>query len=402
MGNSVQKSQDEEDLCLASSRGDIEKVRRLLESGVNVRCPTTRNDPLKLAIENGRLFVVKVLCSCGADVNRKYELKLKGKAKIEDTPLSMAMKRNDEELVRYLCLRGADVNSRIGWYSDEKESERYVPAYSYKILAPLFSFGMQVQVEDLQRHINSVECMSLLLNYAPNSIIKQMDMFACGDFVKRDLEEVLANKNRKLLSRPKAKNFPLALTRGYLSMRTHLVKDFVPFFFVLTIEYVLLCFTSPDDVIPKVAIFVEDFVNVREGTLAEGCATEDYIFVLQSMRKEVPNHYFACWSQELRQIWLGFLSQHFIGGLNFTGGKNDFFNMPTQVVQSSGEELVMKRDSINYSQEADVCKICFENQVDTVILPCGHCCCCYFCLEGMKDCPICRRPIDKLVKIFKS
>ena len=56
------------------------------------------------------------------------------------------------------------------------------------------------------------------------------------------------------------------------------------------------------------------------------------------------------------------------------------------------------------------CKICFEQQLDCVLLPCGHACCCYECgirvkfssLGGQGRCPICRVGIKSVTQIFWS
>ena len=51
----------------------------------------------------------------------------------------------------------------------------------------------------------------------------------------------------------------------------------------------------------------------------------------------------------------------------------------------------------------DICKICFDRKIDTVILECGHRVVCSICAEGLplpRLCPLCRSPIvrsyDKL------
>jgi len=406
MGNSTVKAkaaENEEKLCLSASRGDVQEVRRLIESGVDIRCPSAGNDPLKLAIENCRMTVVKILCSCGSDVNKLYEVRMRGKPKYETTPLCIAMKQNNYELVRYLCLRGADVNNRTGWYvATEQEMERNIPQlYSYKVLEALLEFGLQVDVEDLMRHMFYTESFNLLLDYSNLSILKQIDLTECTDLARDEIANAIQNRNRQCKIRPKAKNFPMVITRGYISMRTHKSKEFKPVFLVLTVEHVLLCFSSPVDIVPKFAVFVEDFVNIREGTITEGCAREEYVFVLQSLRKDVPHYYFACWSAEVRDIWVQPISVHFDNGLNITGGDNNFLNLTTEKF-GQGDEVVVKQDQLSAISEVDTCKICFENQVDTVILPCGHCCCCEECLLGMQDCPICRRPVERLIKIFKA
>ena len=50
----------------------------------------------------------------------------------------------------------------------------------------------------------------------------------------------------------------------------------------------------------------------------------------------------------------------------------------------------------------DSCKICFEREVDCVLLNCGHACICLQCTAGLKQCPMCRQPFERAVKFFKS
>lgn len=52
-----------------------------------------------------------------------------------------------------------------------------------------------------------------------------------------------------------------------------------------------------------------------------------------------------------------------------------------------------------------ICVICYEYQRNCFFVPCGHCATCYACaqriLEGeSKTCPVCRRLIRKVRKIF--
>jgi len=63
-------------------------------------------------------------------------------------------------------------------------------------------------------------------------------------------------------------------------------------------------------------------------------------------------------------------------------------------------EIYLK-DKISTSG-ANECKICFERETDTVLLECGHQCCCLECSKNLKNCPICRKTITRVVPIFKA
>jgi len=58
-------------------------------------------------------------------------------------------------------------------------------------------------------------------------------------------------------------------------------------------------------------------------------------------------------------------------------------------------------------EEAKECKICFDAEINTVIVPCGHLCVCEPCSKLItKDknarCPICKQAVQKIVKTFKT
>ncbi|XP_035547726.1 E3 ubiquitin-protein ligase APD2-like isoform X2 [Juglans regia] len=65
------------------------------------------------------------------------------------------------------------------------------------------------------------------------------------------------------------------------------------------------------------------------------------------------------------------------------------------------------------SQEEDhlydkkVCVICYDEQRSCFFVPCGHCATCYVCAQRIfngenKTCPVCRRLIGKVRKLFAS
>lgn len=57
------------------------------------------------------------------------------------------------------------------------------------------------------------------------------------------------------------------------------------------------------------------------------------------------------------------------------------------------------QNSSNPKQKEE-CKICFENPIDCVFVPCGHVACCHSCAKGVKMCPFCRKKIKMVVKMY--
>jgi len=60
------------------------------------------------------------------------------------------------------------------------------------------------------------------------------------------------------------------------------------------------------------------------------------------------------------------------------------------------------------SSRSEECKICYEATVDCVLYVCGHMCLCYQCAlqqwkgRGGGICPMCREPIQDVIKIYRS
>lgn len=48
------------------------------------------------------------------------------------------------------------------------------------------------------------------------------------------------------------------------------------------------------------------------------------------------------------------------------------------------------------------CVICYTRQRDVLLLNCNHLCCCSRCSELIGTCPICRRNIENVLKIYTS
>lgn len=48
------------------------------------------------------------------------------------------------------------------------------------------------------------------------------------------------------------------------------------------------------------------------------------------------------------------------------------------------------------------CKVCMENDVESVFLPCGHAMACSSCSGRLRDCPVCRSPVTGVTQIFRN
>lgn len=51
-------------------------------------------------------------------------------------------------------------------------------------------------------------------------------------------------------------------------------------------------------------------------------------------------------------------------------------------------------------KEATLCKICMDEEVGIVFLPCGHLATCVNCAPNLEDCPLCRSAIKATVRTF--
>ena len=63
-------------------------------------------------------------------------------------------------------------------------------------------------------------------------------------------------------------------------------------------------------------------------------------------------------------------------------------------------------DEVDEEENENICKICFDKKINTVILPCAHVVVCLECSQGFtgttNECPICRSQIDKVIKTYRS
>ncbi|KAG6624547.1 E3 ubiquitin-protein ligase APD2-like isoform X1 [Carya illinoinensis] len=83
---------------------------------------------------------------------------------------------------------------------------------------------------------------------------------------------------------------------------------------------------------------------------------------------------------------------------------------PSRSTYGTGEEGEDSEADSSCSEElydAKLCVICYDEQRNCFFVPCGHCATCYECASRIMDgeskvCPICRRLIHKLRRLFHS
>ena len=51
-------------------------------------------------------------------------------------------------------------------------------------------------------------------------------------------------------------------------------------------------------------------------------------------------------------------------------------------------------------EDDSTCVVCLTNEKNTVLVPCGHYCCCQGCASNMAMCPVCRTTIQFRQKVF--
>ena len=48
------------------------------------------------------------------------------------------------------------------------------------------------------------------------------------------------------------------------------------------------------------------------------------------------------------------------------------------------------------------CSICMHQEANAAVVPCGHTVSCVRCLERCDKCPVCRKPIERILRLYRS
>ena len=52
--------------------------------------------------------------------------------------------------------------------------------------------------------------------------------------------------------------------------------------------------------------------------------------------------------------------------------------------------------------QSNICKVCMDAVVDCLLLECGHMVSCTACGKRLAECPICRRYVVRVVRVFRA
>jgi len=73
---------------------------------------------------------------------------------------------------------------------------------------------------------------------------------------------------------------------------------------------------------------------------------------------------------------------------------------PTSLSEPSANPAIVRPKRIKTTKSRAWCVVCLERPHEMAIDPCGHMSMCEECMKSVKDCPICRGPIHKAMKII--
>jgi hypothetical protein len=71
-------------------------------------------------------------------------------------------------------------------------------------------------------------------------------------------------------------------------------------------------------------------------------------------------------------------------------------------IEEFNKSLIMDKNDDDYEDINDekLCKICYENEKNTLTMPCNHVAMCFECSNQIENCIICRKKIQNKIKIF--
>lgn len=76
-------------------------------------------------------------------------------------------------------------------------------------------------------------------------------------------------------------------------------------------------------------------------------------------------------------------------------------NHENNKLQSFGDKDDQNQEN-NKLCESRLCKICYSSEYNTAFFPCGHVIACSKCASSVTKCPLCRKPFERVMRVFFS
>ncbi|KAM1291710.1 hypothetical protein ACFX13_019097 [Malus domestica] len=157
--------------------------------------------------------------------------------------------------------------------------------------------------------------------------------------------------------------------------------DLVEWCVTLTFLVRLIAYIAILTLLVIVAFMILKYINEYEETSVEDVGDSAETDPLQPAGKRMPSTYGTCDEWDIES-----------GNCSSSSS-----NSSNAVITSSSEDLY----------DGKICVICYTEQRDCFLVPCGHCATCYDCAQRIfygetKTCPICRRFIRKVRRLFAA
>ena len=75
-----------------------------------------------------------------------------------------------------------------------------------------------------------------------------------------------------------------------------------------------------------------------------------------------------------------------------------YYRRQVQILTNNMKEIELR---LQKEVEKEMCHLCYERPIDTVVLECGHRVMCFRCSGSLRACPVCRQDIVRLVKTYQ-
>ncbi|CAD7964136.1 unnamed protein product [Amoebophrya sp. A25] len=73
----------------------------------------------------------------------------------------------------------------------------------------------------------------------------------------------------------------------------------------------------------------------------------------------------------------------------------------TGTVEVSNLDGAPGYQKLQQREDENLCKICFDAELNTCLYPCGHVVCCQRCSTQITECPVCRNSIGEVIKLYR-